>query len=288
MKAGFLLLLLSMISAGAYSQSTMRPNIYFQDMNYYNSAASALSDSMNVHFSLYAKHKFVENEDYIWNKPPIFFLNYIRNLKNKRGFYTVGLITDQYSFYSRNTIYGGYTHKFSFGKKKNSKLDIGARLVINFDVINWDRFKLPVDESGISLKPNADLDFGILYRLKGFTWGLSAKNLVGSSVKMDDQILLENQREYYVNTSYLFRIKNKVEIAPYVLFRQEHNPEMDLGLHAGFFKRIDFSYQLRLLKVRHVFTVQGYLTRSLMIGAAFDYSPVLSDKNIDFCVRYRW
>ncbi len=281
-----LLLMVLVISSVSYGQSTLRPNMYYQDMNYYNIAALPLKDSLKYSYSIYAKHKFVENENYIWNKPTTFFLNHIGAIKNKPAFYNVAYISDRYSFYSRNTIYTGYLHKFKFGKNKNSTLSVGGRLVLNFDVIDWDKFTLPSGESGKSLKPNADLDLGALYRFKRFTLGFSSKNVIGTSVKLDGEKLLINQREYYINASYLFRIKNNYEIAPYILVRKELNTEFDIGLHLSLFKRVDLSYQLRLLKLCHIFSIQGHITRSLSVGAAFDYSPLLPDNNLDIFVRY--
>ncbi len=275
-----------MAFSSSYGQSTMRPNIYFQDMNYYNIAAIPLRDTQRGSLSFYAKHKVVANEDYVWNKPPVFFLNHIGSLKNKHSFYNVAITSDQYSFYSRNTVYAGYTHRFKLGKDEHHTIDIGGRLIFNLDLINWDKFQLPSNESGESLKPNADMDLGAFYRFKNFSLGFSTKNAVGASVKSDGEKLLVNQREFYVNTSYLFRIKDKFEIEPYFLLRQERNTELDIGLHLGFFKRVDAAYQLRLIQLRHIFTLQAHVTRSLSIGVAFDKSPLFTDNNLDAVIRY--
>lgn len=286
MRKAFLILLTFMAFSFSYGQSSLRPNIYFQDMNYYNTAAIPLKDDQKLNFSLYTKYRFVENEKHLWNKPPVFSLNHIRSLKNKASFYNIGILSDQYSFYSRNTVYAGYTHKFELGKNKNHTISLGGRLAFNLDLIDWDKFQLSYSESGKSLKPNADMDLGAFYQFKNFSFGIATKNMIGTSVKLDGEKLLMNQREFYVNTSYQFHIKDKFEITPFLLYRKEIMSELDIGLHLGFFKRVHTTYQLRLIQLRHIFTLQGQISQSLSIGLAFDYSNLLSDKNFDAVIRY--
>lgn len=272
--------------SSSYGQSTMRPNIYFGDMNYYNIAAIPLKDTQSINFSFYTKYKFVENESYVWNKPPVFFLNHVGSLKNKHSFYNVAIISDQYSFYSRNTIYAGYTYRLKLGQDENHTIDMGGRLVFNFDLINWSKLQLPSNESGKSVKPTADMDWGAFYRFKNFSFGFSTKNMIGTSVKLYGEKILINQREFYVNTSYLFQIKDKFEIEPFLLYRKELTSELDIGLRLGFFKRMNAAYQLRLIQLRHIFTLQGHISKSLSIGLAFDYSKLINDNNLDAVIRY--
>lgn len=267
-------------------QSTLRPNIYLRDMNYYNVAAIPLRDTQKLSFSGYAKYKFVENESYVWNKPPVIFLDHIGSLKNNQSYYNVAVVSDQYSFYSRNTVYAGYVQRLKFGEGENHRLDVGGRLVLNFDLINWDKFHLPSNESGKSVKPGADMDLGIFYRFRHFSFGISSKNLVGTSVRSGGEKLLENQREFYANTSYLFPIRKKFEIEPYLLYRKELTGELDLGLHVGFLKRVDLSYQLRLIRLRHIFIMQVQFTKTWSIGLAFDQSPLIPDRHADAVIRY--
>src|SRR5690625_7625243 len=123
------ILLIIVWFASGYRQSTIRPNIYFQDMNYYNIAAIPLIDSQQARFSFYSKYQFLENDNEVWSKPPLFLLDIFGNLKNQHSYYNIGIATDQYSFYSRNTGYAGYTHRFHLGKSGNHTIDIGGRFI---------------------------------------------------------------------------------------------------------------------------------------------------------------
>src|SRR5690625_6788513 len=85
--------------------------------------------------------------------------------------------------------------------------------------------------------------------------------MFSTSVKSDDENLLMNQREFYVHTSYRFQIKDRFEIEPYLLYRKELGSELDIGLHLGLYDWLDIAYQFRLLQLKHIFILQGYITQ---------------------------
>lgn len=283
------LLLLIFISGltGLYAQNTLRPNIYFQNMHYYNTAAGIEDTSYRASFGGYAKYKYVpsDNEE-IWVKPVNLYFNHIYNLDSRNSF-NASYIYDGYSFYNRNIIYLGYTRMFRWGK--SSRLNLGARAVVNFNAINWEKLGQISDHPSARLKVNADLDFGFQYQWKGLTFGASAKNLFASSVKADGLELIKDQREIYGNLSYKFNLfRQQATLAPFFLFYKERNFNLDAGLDLGLFQKVSVSYAIRILELRNIFVVRGNIGKHFQAGASFDYSILFSDYNMDLLVAYRF
>ncbi len=286
MKKICFILFYSGILISANGQNTIRPTIYFQDMNYYNPSAIPLDTLEDHRISVYGKYKIVENEDKIWNKPPSVFANYIGRIRKSNSFYTVSYINDIYSFYNRSTIYAGYTYQKKWGK--SNVLSLGGRLVLNNDIINWTKLKIPHHETGKGIKFSPDLDLGIQYQIKGFTAGVSTKNVLGSSTKLEGEDLLKNWREAYFNVSYLFRIGKKVKVAPYALLYWERKLAIDGGLYLSLFNRVNVSYLLRVLELRSIYTLDVKIYKGLNVGLGFDHSKLLLDSNVDALIRYNF
>jgi hypothetical protein len=288
MKKSLLLFLILMASlTRIIAQNTLRPNIYFQNMHYYNTAAGIEDTTSSMSFMAYAKYKYVPAEnDEIWVKPVNLFFNHIYNLNSKNSF-NMSYIYDGYSFYNRNIVYLGYTRMFRWGK--SSRLNLGARTVLNFNGIKWEELSQIPSPPSSKLKLNADLDLGIQYQVKGLTFGVSVKNLFASSVRVNGLDLIKDQREIYANLSYNFGLfKRKVELAPFFLFYSERNFNLDAGLNLNFFQKVSVSYAFRVLEGRNIFTVRGNFLKRFQVGASFDYSIIYSDYNMDLLLAYRF
>lgn len=269
----------------AYGQNPFRPNIYFQNMNYYNVAAGIQDTSARYQVSAYTRYKFTDNGG-TWNKAPNLFLNHIGYIDRISSFYSASYIYDNYSFYDRHTIYLGYSHELKL--PKTHRLSFGVRGVFNFDYVKWDRLPEPGNPADRSLYFTPDLDLGIQYRVKGFTLGVSLKNVIGNRKKIYGEILLKNQRQLYGNVSYAFNIKNKVTIAPFALVYLERNFGFDLGLYLGFFDRAAVSYAFRLKEFRHVYTLNVRIYKGLRIALAADHSSIYKDVNADLMLGYNF
>lgn len=283
----FLTLAGGFLHIGIHAQNTLRPNMYFQNMHYYNTAAGIEDSLSHASFDLYAKYKFVprENEE-LWVKPVNIYFNHCYNL-NKKNSFNVSYLFDSYSFYKRHIVYLGYTRMFHWGK--SSKLNLGVRTVLNFNQIDWSELGQVSNSPPGKLRVNADLDFGLQYQWKGLTAGASAKNLFASSVKANDLDLIKDQRELYFNLSYNFGIfKRKLEIAPFLLFYSERNSNLDVGLHIALFQKVSVSYAIRILELRNIYSIRGNLWKHLQIGVSVDHSTIYTDVNIDFLLAYRF
>ena len=286
MKKILLTAILGLVLSTSLAQNTLRPNIYFQNMHYYNTAAGIEDTSAHASFSLYAKYKFVPSDNEgIWKKPVNLYFNHIYHI-NAKNSVNVSYIYDGYSYYNRNIVYLGYTRMFHWGK--SSRLNLGARAVLNFNGFDWDKFA-SVHSSSPAMKLNADLDFGVQYQWKGLTVGASGKNLFASSVKIDGIRYIQDRREVYGNLSYNFGLfKRKLELAPFVLLYAERDFDLDAGLNVSLFKRVSVSYAIRVLELRSIYSIRGNFMKHFQIGAAVDHSAIYSDVNIDFLLAYRF
>ncbi|MFT4019225.1 MAG: hypothetical protein QM668_19840, partial [Agriterribacter sp.] len=114
------------------AQNSIRPNIYLQNMQSYNPAAVAIDSNQHLQAAVYVKHRFVDNEDAIWNKPMNLWLSHAGRIGNTNSFYTVSYVNDRYSFFNRNAFYLGYVRRSNIGV---SSLSYGGRIVANMDAI---------------------------------------------------------------------------------------------------------------------------------------------------------
>lgn len=267
------------------AQNTLRPNIYFQNMNYYNAAVGVSDTSAKRYLSFYAKDKFVSSEnDAIWDKPVNIYLNHIYSPDQKNSF-NVSYIYDGYSFYNRNILYAGYARTLRWGK--SHKLSIGARAIFNFDKINWDKLRQIESKPSSDFHFTPDVDLGAQYQWSGLTVGLSTKNLFATSVKADGEELIKDWRELYINASYTFGLFHQhLKISPYVLYFQERNIELDAGLNLTLFKMVDMSYAFRIFELRSIYALKFTLPKRMQLGAAVDHSSIFSDTNVDVLIGY--
>ena len=278
----FVLLIGTVINLSA--QNSIRPNLYFQDMNFYNPAHISMDSSQNYCFSLLGSYKFIKNEEAIWKKPMSVYLNHIGRIKHNNLYYSVSYLNDSYSFFNRNGLNLGITYQLKWGK--SSSFSFGGRAVFNFDAVNWDKLMLPLDKTGTTLIFNPDLDFGIEYKVKGFTVGLGTQNLIGYGTKIEHEKLIENRRVASLNVSYLFDIGQNFKIAPLAMLYWDRKMMYDLGVYLSMYEYAKVSYVIRINELRNIFTADIRIIPHLYLGAAFDFSLVLPDKNLGVVLKY--
>lgn len=267
------------------AQNSIRPNIYLQDMQYYNPASVAIDSNQSSQTTVYGKYKSVDNEDDIWKKPMNLWLSHAGRFAGSNSFYTISYVNDAYSFYNRNAVYIGYVKQKQTGR--SSVLSLGGRIVGNSDSINWDKFELPHTENGRTKRFNPDLDLGIHYQFKKFRAGLGVKNVIANSSKTGGSTLLKNHREFNVNLSYQQNIGSRFAITPFVLLANERSTLIDAGLSFSLLNRIRAGYALRVNELKSVITLDSDLFKGFSVGVAYDRSSLVSDKNFDLVVRYR-
>lgn len=279
--------LLFAVTCSSFAQNTLRPNIVRENMNYYNAGVSLSDSAFDSYAFVYFKNKYIPKENKaIWNKPVNVYLNYIEKI-NEKSFFNISYIRDGYSFYNRNIIYGGYGRKFNAGKQ--GKLSAGARAVININHINQDKSEQLQNMSGKKLSITPDLDLGIQYQWKKLQIGVSGKNLLAGGVKKDNEVIIKDRRELYVNVTYQFGLfKNKVSLAPYILYVKERDIEVDAGFNVSLFSKVDVSYAFRVFEFRSIYSARVALGKRLIIGAAFDNASFFSDKNADIILGYKF
>jgi type IX secretion system PorP/SprF family membrane protein len=283
MKALFTIALFAFLPVFASAQYNMRPSAYYQDMLFYNPASIPSMEEENQRLLLYSRTKFVTDNEGIWDKSPTFYVDYLRYDDEKKSYFSIAFMNDNYSFFSRNTLYGGYGKKIALGSK--SSITFGGRLALHSDVINWSDFKLPHNESGKSFRLSPDVDLGAQFQWKEYKLGASLKNAIGLAQKLDGEEIITTQRAIVINTSYDFYIKDKIIIAPYVLLYKEFGTVVDAGLFVNFYKRVNVSYLIRINELRSSFTLEGRIYKGLSVGACYDKSSLIPDNNLDIFVR---
>lgn len=285
MKHFYTLLFATIITQVSLAQNTIRPNIYLQDMQYYNPASVAIDDDHRSQTAIYGKYKSVDNEDEIWDKPMNIWLSHAGRIGNSNSFYTVSYLNDRYSFFNRNVLSVGYVRQVQINE--NATISYGGRFVANMDHINWDKFKLPHNESGKSTKFNPDLDLGATYQYKKFSAGIGLKNVFSTSTKLEDVDLIKNRREINVNVSYRQNFGNQFAVTPFVLLAHERSTLIDAGLGFSFFNTVNASYALRINELKSVIVLDANVTKKWSVGIAYDRSSLVSDNNFDLVMRYK-
>lgn len=265
------------------AQSSFRPSIYFNNMNYYN-PASGWDNEMKGEASVYLQHKWVTNDLFV--KPTNIFANYIGNSKNKRHHFSTSYTFDMYSYYTRNILNGGYAYSLDFAEK--GWLTFGARVSLAIDYIDNKKIAQPMDKNIGGVKTVPDFDLGIDYHLKGLSIGIGARNILATPVKADGYVLYKNQRLLNFNASYQFFIKDKVGFAPLVMLYLERNFGFDAGLNINVLKVVDASYIFRLNQLRHIGTLGVKIAKHYYIGIAADGAMLTKDINTDLNLRYRF
>ena len=275
-------ILLFLMSAGVFAQNSLQPNIFLNDLHYYNPAAVGISKQENLSITAYGKQRFVEGD--IYRKPLNPWINYVNRVR-ENDILTVSYIHDSYSYFSRNSLYLGYVREFSLGK--SSVLGLGGRVVGNVDRVNWDKFQLPHLESGNTVFFNPELDLGVHWMFYGLKAGAGFKNLLGSSAKHDNAVLIQNRKELNFNLSYRQNLGQNFQITPLLLVNRERNTLINAGLSVNAFKKLNVSYILRLNQLRGIYGLDFTLPKGLSVGLSLDRSVLMSDNNFDFVLRYR-
>lgn len=284
MKIVYLFIAGLLLALTVKAQNTIRPNIYLQDMHYYNPASVRLDSNHHSQSAVYGKYKSVENEMDIWNKPAQIWLNHAGRIGQGHSFYTVSYVNDRYSFFNRNALYLGHVREI---RKGASRFTYGGRIVANIDAVHWDRLVLPHTGNGKTLHFNPDLDLGVTYQHRRFNAGLGMKNLIETHTKADDAILLKNHREMNLNLSYRMNIGRPLAVTPFVLLAHERNTLIDAGISFTLFNRIDASYALRVNELKSVIVLDAQVYKGWSLGLAYDRSSLVSDHNFDLVLRYR-
>lgn len=277
------ILLFGVVSFGVSAQYTLFPNAYLYDQSYTN-AAVGLDDDANADVSLYGKTKFIDNE--VWHKPMNFFANYRGRMGTVPGFYSVGYGYDGYSFFDRNVVSLTYSYQYRFSEKADLK--VGARAVLNLDNVKWDKLDQLTQKTEQSVYFNPDFDFGAQLTWNRFSFGISNKNLFANNTKIDGEIFLQNQREWYANASYLFPISENILLTPYTLLRLERNISLDLGMRFSLYNFVDIGYHFRLSNLCNVISLGIIPTDNIKIGVAMDNSLLTTGHNLDFWLAYSW
>lgn len=285
MRTFYLILFAVSFSFATNAQTSIRPNIYLGDMQYYNPASIALDSAHSSQSAIYGKYKSVDNEDDIWKKPMTLWVSHVGRIRSSNSFYTLSYVNDVYSFYSRNAVYIGYVRQTKIGE--SSTLSFAGRVVGNFDAIRWNKFKLPHTENGSTKRFNPDLDLGFAYQFRNFRAGLGVKNLLANSSEINGSTLLKNHREFNVNLSYQQNIGRQFAITPFVLLANERSTLIDAGLSFLLFNKVRAAYALRVNELKSVITLDLDVYKGFSVGLGYDRSSLVSDNNFDFVVRYR-
>jgi hypothetical protein len=276
-----LYLLPFVVTMAAQAQNTLRPNLYFQNqtLNYYNPAAGLNSDETDRALTFYGKYKSVASS--VWDKPMTVWLNYIGRTKGGNGFKTLSFVQDNYSFFNRSALSAGYTRSISVLNTR--RLSFGGRAVLNFDRLRWDEAP-QFGQTGSATRFSPDLDLGAQFDGERLRLGLSIKNVLASTVKLDEEILLKNQREAYLNASFALLNGENFRLSPYGQLQLSRDFGVDLGAYLSFYRRLHVSYLFQLSELRSVVTAEVNLTKALRIGFAAGNSSLYRDTDLDFLV----
>jgi type IX secretion system PorP/SprF family membrane protein len=265
------------------AQSTFRPSIYLNNLNYYN-PASGWNKDMTGEASIYLQHKFVNNDLFV--KPTNIFANYLGNTNGKKHHFSASYIFDMYSFYTRNIFSGGYAYSLDFEEKGN--LTFGTRVSFALDYINQKKIEQSINGKVGGLRFSPDFDLGINYRYKGLDIGIGARNIVGTKTKISGETIFNNQRLLNFSASYQYFIKDKFGIAPMVMLHLERNFGFDAGLNLNFWRIVDVGYIFRLNQFRNIGTLGVNIAKKYYIGFAADKALLTTDVNADFTFRYKF
>lgn len=270
------------VIVNSFCQNLLKQNIYYDDMNYYNPAASFYDTSRQYYASFYTKYKFLNSPVYA-EKPYDFSVSFQGRTQNTSGHYTAGYLYDGYSFFDRHSLYGGYGYKWDFG---GHRLSIGARATLNFDAICWDKFS-GAHYIGQQLFVMPDIDLGLYYQWKGLNLGISAKNLLAIGERVDGNVLLRSRRTLFTNLSYDLYL-SEIMLAPHLLLSYDGEIGLDIGIFGRLFEYGKVSYIFRVKELRHVILLGGDIPCGLTLDIAFDFSNAARDKHLDVRIGYKF
>lgn len=267
----------------SYSQETIRTDYYFNNLNYFNTAAGLKDTNYNHQIQLYGNYKFISSPTF---KPsPVMMLSYLGMFGNRNSFVNAHYIYDNYSFYTRHQALLGYAYNLIF--KGFHSLRIGIRANLSFIDIQKDLINhIPANEiKDFYFLP--DLDFALQYHWKGLNIGLSGKNLLGNNIKVENEVFLRNLRGFYMNLSYDFVVKENYTLSPYTLLRYEQNFLVDLGLMVNFYKYVEVGVHMNILELRNTYLISGMIIDRFRIGASVNHSFIHPDINLNVIFSYR-
>ena len=269
------------------SQDIIRPYIYNKNLNIHNPASEPAFGRSYNSIDIYGKYKFTDNE--MWYKDMNLILNYVGKSKGLDGFYMASYSYDNYSYFNRHTLSGGYGTGWSISE--NSSISVGVRGVFNFDNIKWSKLynsNRNADSQNIYITP--DIDIGVEYKLKNTRLGLSVRNLVGVKRRFREEgVVLINRRQLFFNVAQKFLISEKLEIEPYFSTYFERNITADIGFNLAYRERYSFIYNFRLVELRHI---AGFLIDDIIkgvnFGVVYDISHLHTDHNLDFAIGIKF
>ncbi|MDL2296697.1 type IX secretion system membrane protein PorP/SprF [Bacteroidales bacterium OttesenSCG-928-B11] len=282
MRITTLSLLFFMILANASGQNTMVTNLYFKNMNYLNPAAGLEDEGGKYSFQFYGKYKHVGNE--LWTKSFDSYFNHIGKIEKTSGFYSFSYLLERFSYFNRHALLASYTQVWKWGE--HNYINAGVRGVFNFDHVDWDKLYYIDSRHGRRLYYTPDLDLGIRYGNKRLTVGVALKNVFSNTIYIDEKPFITNKRFWVADASYRFDIKDMVAITPYTLVRYEYDISFDLGVNVGYKDIISIGYQLRVMEIRHIYSLLAHIGKHFHLGFAVDHSTIHSDINFDALLRY--
>jgi type IX secretion system PorP/SprF family membrane protein len=278
--------LLSVLLTGCVpliAQNTFRPNLYYNQLNFYNPAAG-WADSSRGNASVYLQHKWEKSD--VFEKPVNIFANYLSGSKNFKHRYSVGYLYDGYSFYTRNLIYLGYA--YTIDMPGTGVLTVGARTALFFDYINGNKISQSMEDdiSGAHFTP--DLDLGLYYTLKRMRVSFSAKNIVANKVSLDGFPIITNHREMNFLIGGDVSLIRNISVSPFTMVRYERSFRFDGGLSLKYKEWVELTYIMRVMEARNILMLQTGITNKISLGVSADFSLVSSDINTDIQVRYKF
>jgi|GEM_PF-5914251 len=272
-----------LIGMSSYSQNLLRQDLYYQNMNYINAAVGLTDTTMKNDIQVYGIHKIVPQNG--WNYIPQMMVNYIGRLNKMKSTVNVGYSLDDHSYFNRQVMHVGFASQF---KKGNHHFDLGARINFNFDYVK-DRSVLQSAEvptvNKLYFLP--DLDLGFQYRIKGWTLGVSAKNLFKSRTGKGYE-LFANERVFYANFGYAKQFGSVFKLGVFTLPSYTTTFNIDLGVDFSFWNRLNTTYIFRLKELRHIYSIRGSITKNIYMGVSCGNSHVSSDMNLNALVGVRF
>lgn len=267
------------------AQDNIHTNYYYRNFNFLNPAAGLKDSSKNHQVQVYGNYKFIETTP-LWKSYPMLMGSYHGKFGKGHSLVNAYYSYDNFSFYSRHQVKLGYGYNFII--KEKHQLRIAVRANLGFFLLRKEKIShIPTDNLK-DLYFLQDLDFGIQYYWKGLFVGASGVNLIGNTVKIENEDFLRNQRGFYLNAGYDFVVKENYTISPYTLISFEKNFLFDLGLMVNFFKYAEVGFQFNLLEFRNTYLISGYIADMVRIGASFNHSFIHGDQNLDFFVAFHF
>lgn len=280
----WMLLLIS--SQAAMSQSNFKPNLFDQDIHYYNPAHIPLDTGQNARILLQGQYKVIANESEVWQKNPNVYAAYTGRLKSTSSYVSGSILYDQYSFFTRNVVSAGYTHVFQLNQRQ--RLSVGMMGKMSLDFMNLNQFVTYQDQNlGKRLNVLPDLDAGIVYQSGRLMLGISTRNVFNFSTKLEALVLTQNQRAIHVNGSYLFSLGKNVSLKPFLMYSREKRTTVDLGAHLRLYQKVGFGYYLSVLQLRGIYSMDIQVSPKMNLGISYDKSAIYTDHHVDFALRYR-